>query len=170
MEPLTLSQILNTAGSGPVDSGFVQHAISDISARFFGYLVFILAYSTVVHGSVRAAFALTGLNLHKTWWDDAAVGVLGVFFALAMDLNAMFYIAGVTPSQYVTARTAWAGLGVPGGSIPASWLFFVCNITTGALVIGGRKAIVGIAEEFQKGLEAIKAIMSRKANGGGNGA
>ena len=174
MEPLTLNQILTTgvaaaapASSAPVglDPNFVQHALDDIAVRFFGYLAFILAYSTVIHGSVRAVFTLLGVALKDTWWDDAAIAALGIFFALCLDWNSMFYIAGITNEQYVKAMPIMAAHGSPAAWFPPTLVIGVCNVITGALVIGGRKSIVGIADEFKKGIEALKEIIGRRSNG-----
>jgi hypothetical protein len=146
---------------------FVQHSIGDISVRFFGYLIFILAYSTVIHGAVRATFGVFEItNLKETWWDEAAIAVLGIFLALACNWNALFYIGGITEPQFVGALAGMAKNGAPGGYIPPWLTIGICNIVTGALAVGGRKTIVGVAAEFQAGLTAIKKIMSSKANGG----
>lgn len=149
-----------------MDPNFVQHAIGDVSTRFFGYLIFILAYSTVIHGGVRAAFGVCGMtNLKDTWWDDVAIAVAGVFLAISMNWNALFYIAGITEPQFVAALQPMQASGALAGYIPAWLTILVCNVLTGALAVGGRKTIVATAEEFQRGLEAIKKIMSRN-NGG----
>ena len=175
MEPLTLNQILASgvavaasATSAPVglDPNFVQHGLDDIAVRFFGYLAFILAYSTVIHGSVRAAFTVFGVDLKDTWWDDVAIATLGIFFALCLDWNSMFYIAGITNEQYVKAMPIMATHGSPAAWFNPTLVIAVCNVLTGALVIGGRKSIVGIAEEFQKGLGALKEILNRKTGNG----
>jgi len=140
---------------------FVQHDIADIATRFFGYLVFILAYSTGIHGGVRAAFEVFNLDLKNTWWDEVAIAVLGIFFALAIDLNLFFYIAGITNTQYAMSVSVRAADMSPSALFPVGLVITVCNVVTGAMVVGGRKAVVGIAEEFKQGLEAIKAIRDR---------
>ena len=148
-----------------MDPNFVQHDIADISIRFFGYLIFILAYSTGIHGGVRATFQVCRVSLIDTWWDEVAIAALGIFFALSLNLNLFFYVAGLTDDQFVHALPVMAGYGVPAGLLPAWLTIGVCNVVTGAMVVGGRKAIVSVAEEFRHGFDAIKAIMDRKANG-----
>lgn len=148
-----------------MDPNFVQHSLADISTRFFGYLVFILAYSTVIHNAVRGTLRLVKIDLAKTWWDEAAIAALGIFFALGMDFNALFYIAGITNAQFFNAHPELREQASPAGWIPSGLVIAMCNIVTGAMLIGGRRVIVATAEEFQKGLESIKKIMDRKTNG-----
>ena len=145
-----------------MDPNFVQHAMTDIFARFFGYLVFILAYSTLIHGAVQAMFRVFGLTLADTIWDEICIGSLGIFFGLALNLNGFFYIGGVTDEQFVQALPVMKAFGVPAGYLGATLVIFMCNVTTGAMVVGGRRTVVAMADEFSKGFAAIKAAMDRK--------
>jgi len=166
MDPTAIAHAATSAPVG-LDPNFVQHGLDDIAVRFFGYLAFILAFSTVIHGAVQATFALFHLDLRDTWYDEAAIATLGIFFALACDWNAVFYIAGLTNGQYAHALPFLRADGSPAGWFSPTLVIGAGNVLTGALVIGGRKSIVGIGEEFAKGFEAIKGLLSRTTNGKG---
>uniref|UniRef100_A0A6M3KAH6 Uncharacterized protein n=1 Tax=viral metagenome TaxID=1070528 RepID=A0A6M3KAH6_9ZZZZ len=147
-----------------MDPNFVQHGLDDIAIRFLGYLVFILAYSTGVHGGVRAAFAVFRIRAADTWWDEACIAALGIFFALALDMNLFFYVAGLTNEQYVGALPVLRAHGSPAGYFNATLVIGVANVVTGAMVVGGRKAIVGMADSFVDGFNRIKGLIPK--NGG----
>lgn len=146
-----------------MDPNFVQHSIGDLSSRFLGYLLFVLAYATVIHGGIRA---IVPDKWEGSWYDEALIYAVGILLALMVDLNAFFYVAGITNDQYVSSLSARAADGSPSAWFLPTVVIAMCNVLTGALVGGGKKVIVGVAEEFTSGYEKIKSMMDRKANGG----
>jgi len=140
--------------------------ILTVSSRFFEYLVFVLAYSSIIHGAVQGTFRFLHLKLADTWWDEAAIAVLSLFFAVGMDWNAMFYIANVTPDQYLGARAAWIQMQMPAASMPPYLVFLAGNVVTAAMVVIGRQGVVAIAEEFRKSLDAIRVRRDHKVQNG----
>jgi hypothetical protein len=149
-----------------MDPNFVQHSLADISARFLGYLVFILAYSTGIHGGVNGMFKTFGVDISTTKKDDFVKGFLGIAIALMVDLNFLFYVAGLTNGQFANSLDVRTAEGSPSAWFPPMATIFVCNIITGTLVVGGKRVIVGIAEEFSSGYQKIKNLLENKANGG----
>ena len=146
-----------------MDPNFVQHALTDIAVRFFGYLIFILAFSTAIHGGMRAVIPDRWEN---SWYDEAVIYTVGVVIALMIDMNLFFYVGGLTNTQYTLSLPARRADGSPSAWF-APWLvIFTCNIITGALIGAGKKVIVGIGEEFTSGWEAIKRMLGR-GNGQG---
>ena len=147
-----------------MDPNFVQHSIPDLVTRFSGYLIFILAYSTAIHGGVNGAFALLGIDVQKSKWDDIVKGALGMALALMLDFNLFFYVAGMTNAQYMNALPRMAEHGSPAAGVPAGLGFATCNVITGTMVVGGKRVIVGVAREFTSGVEAIKKAFSKKTD------
>jgi len=148
-----------------MDPDFVQHSLSDISVRFAGYLIFILAYSTAINGGINGMFATFGVDVTTTKWDDVAKGVAGMLLAVMIDLNMFFYVAGVTNGQFANSIEARAADGSPSALFSPWMVVLFCNLLTGTLVVGGKKVITGVAEQFGSGFTAIKnAISNRNGN------
>lgn len=143
-----------------MDPNFVQHSIADITTRFGGYLVIILALSTAIHGGVRGILGLLGVDLEGVA-DEFVIGVLGILFALMLDLNLFFYVIGITNTQLVLSQAARLADGSPSGIFPPVMVIGLSNIVTGTMVVGGRKVIVGIAKEFGAGVEGIKKALNK---------
>lgn len=148
-----------------MDPNFVQHSLSDISVRFAGYLIFILAYSTAINGGVNGMFATFGVDVTQSKADDIVKGIAGMFLAVMIDLNMFFYVGGITNGQFTNSLAERALDGSPSGYFPPITVILFCNLFTGLLVVGGKKVITGVAEQFGSGVTAIKkAISNRNGN------
>lgn len=148
-----------------MDPNFVQHSLVDISVRFSGYLIFILAFSTAIHGGVDGLFALFGCEVKDTKLDDGVKAGLGITIATLVDLNLFFYVGGITNTQFAQSLAARAADGSPSAWLPPVFAILVCNLITGSMVGGGKRVIVGVAREFGSGYEAIKKAIGNRGNG-----
>lgn len=145
-----------------MDPAFVQHSIVDLTTRVAGYLVFILAYASMVWGGVHGIFRMFKVSL-EGWADEVAIAVVGILGALMMDWNMWFYVAGLTETQFVLSHAARGEMGSPSAWFPPDLVLLFGNITTGALVVAGKRTIVGIAESFGDGVRSIQDAVSNRA-------
>ena len=145
-----------------MDPNFVDHEFATLTARVGEYLVFILFYATVVWGGVQGLLRLLGVKLEKTRLDEWLIAAVGMLVAVMRDLNAFNYVEGTTNVQWALSLTARAADGSPSAWFPVWLTILVANLLTGAMVVGGRRTIVGIAQSFGSGAQAIKDAMGNR--------
>ena len=153
--------LIAQASSAPagLDPAFVQHSIGDLATRFSGYLIFILAFSTMVWGGVQGMFYFFKVEIAETKWDEWCILVVGLFFAVGLDWNMWFYVAGLTEPQFVKSLELRSEMGSPSAWIHPTIVLLACNLTTGALVVAGKRTIVSMAESFADGMRSIKQAL-----------
>lgn len=142
-----------------MDPNFVDHPLGALVARVLEYLVFVLFYSTAIYGGVQGLFRFCGLKLEKTSLDEWVIAMLGMAFALMLDLNMWFYVNGQTNAQWAYSVALRAEQGSPSAWFPVWLIILFCNLTTGAMVVGGKRVILGVTKEFGDGVEALKTAL-----------
>ena len=164
-----------------MDPNFVQHSIVDISGRFLGYLVCILAYSVALNTVCNKVLFGTPWwekTIGDGWTDDAGAhhpskyipGIdpgtyiiigLGIMFAIMLDWNLFFYVGGVTNTQFALSMGERAADGSPSAWFEVSTVILWCNIITGAMAGLGRAAIQAAADDFAQGRDYIMSKVKK---------